>query len=115
MTTNLQASVEYLRDYKPIYDGVSYDFLKHITNVARVCLAENDPTPLTIEDVERMLGKECDDDMDTVDVGNVSFEASADVIEMWRFNDSSADHVATLTTHGEFRTFCRLFKVEVKA
>lgn len=76
---------------------------------------EADETRLTIEDVERMLGKECEDDMDTVDVANISFEASSDGIEVWRFNSSSADHVATIKTHGEFRTFCRLFGIEVGA
>lgn len=75
---------------------------------------EADETPLTIEDVERMLGRKRANDMQIFDV-------SAE----WRFEDTGRGwdawdwygdpcNVATLKTHGEFRTFCRLFGIEVK-
>ena len=39
MTTDLQASTEYLRGYDPNRDGTSSDFLNHMANVARAYLA----------------------------------------------------------------------------
>ncbi len=119
--TDLQASVEYLRGYNPSRDGTSFDFLTHIANVARAYLAECDPTPLTIEDVERMLGVKRGEGSLTV----TSHEVSESGGRRYEFSfgnsgctvgelDDGVLLLMQIWTIGEFRTFCRLFRIEVK-
>jgi len=72
---------------------------------------EADPTRLTIEDVERMLGRKRHSKMAIVDGGRFGF-----CFGMGLHCSICADCgvVGCLKTHGEFRTFCRLFGIEVK-
>lgn len=116
MTPNLQTSVEYLRglDWKNIE---SFDFLQHMGNVTRAYLAECDPTPLTIEDVERITGQPRQEDMETVCIGNIDFGVCGGVVDVAIYDTAPCRVVftSTLKTHGEFRTFCRMFRIEVKA
>jgi len=112
MTTNLQTSVEYLRglDWKNIE---SFDFLQHMGNVTRACLAENDPTPIEKGWPDAESFEAANPLMPSV---IIKFELKQGVFYVWgKGTEGGLALVAVLVTMGEFRTFCRLFKIEVKA
>lgn len=78
---------------------------------------EHDPTPLTIDHVEQMLGKKVGDDLHFIVEGGsiIEFEWYEWEVLAW-LDDGGREpmRMMTLKTHGQFRTFCRLFGIEEK-